>query len=231
MKIFVAMTSDGWIPSRVHTRVVQMEQESRGELDYHLYDGEGFVGRARNKATTDFLLSKEHTHLMCIDSDQVYVAAQIRQLAGHDRPIVGGFYAKKRERTAWVANRLPGEEVDPVTGLLRVLYMPSGFLLIKREVIERMVKKRAVEPYDTDDGTNREEWEFWPIGVPKGTRRYLGEDWQFCRIAAKLGYNIYGDTRCIVGHYGGVVFPLAIDVEAQRRIAQLEKELAELRGA
>ncbi len=37
-------------------------------------------------------------------------------------------------------------------------------------------------------------------------RRKLSEDFAFCRLARRCGEKVFADTRCQVGHVGGVDF-------------------------
>jgi len=38
--------------------------------------------------------------------------------------------------------------------------------------------------------------------------RKMSEDWHFCNEARRLGYTVYGDTKVLLRHAGGAVYPL-----------------------
>jgi len=46
---------------------------------------------------------------------------------------------------------------------------------------------------------------------------YLSEDWLFCDMARRAGFNVFADTHVLLNHVGQVTFPL------QSQVAQLQK--------
>lgn len=175
--------------------------------------GDSLVSRARNTLTAKFLDSN-CTHLLFIDSDLVFSADQIKRLLDHDREVVAGFYPKKKDGPAieWVCNVFNGLTPPTDTGLQRIDYAGTGFLLIKREVFERMIAAYGPQlKYHPDSHPQDIEYDFWSVGVyedKKGFRRYLSEDWFFCQRWLDLGGEIYGDTRVILRHIGTASYPL-----------------------
>ncbi len=172
--------------------------------------GDSLIPRARNRLTAAFLKT-DCTHLLFIDSDQIFHPAQVARLLSHNVQVVAGFIPKKQEKLQWVCNNYEGTETD-ANGLRTMRHMGSGFMLIRRDVFELMRDAcgEYIE-YVPDESSDKIEWDFWSVGVKtmeNGTRSYLSEDWYFCERCRELGIPVYGDTHVAIGHIGDVVFPL-----------------------
>lgn len=173
--------------------------------------GDSLVSRARNTLSAQFLKT-DCTHLLWIDSDIIFKPEDVARLASHDVGVVAGFYPKKQAELAWVCNALAEPAaVDPTTGLQPVRYMGTGFMLIAREVFERMRNEYPDIAFTPDGKEEETEWDFWQVGVykfPDGFRRYLSEDWWFCQRCLDMGIQVHADTRIVVQHIGEVAYPL-----------------------
>lgn len=185
--------------------------------------GDSDISRARNNLTAGFLKS-DCTHLLFIDSDLVFDAAHVQRMLSHDLDIVGGFYPKKKqsEIAEWVYNcKVPPPPMDE-RRLTEVNYMGTGFLMIKREVIETMIEKLGEQLiYEVDDAAGMVNFDIWRRGVyqyPDGRRRYLTEDWYFCQTAIDLGFKVYGDNGVILKHSGNAVYPLVSQEKKMREL-------------
>lgn len=175
-------------------------------------EGDSLVSRARNTLTAEFLKS-DYTDLIFIDSDLVFSSEQIERIMSHDVDVVAGFYPKKQDgNLRWVTNGLAGAKPDPITGLQEVRYMGTGFLRIRRRVLEQMIEKYAsLTAFTPDHAPGTIQHDLWPVGVYQyedGTRRYLSEDWFFCQRWLDMGGKVYGDTGIVLRHVGTAVYPL-----------------------
>jgi hypothetical protein len=193
----------------------------RPPFDYQLgrLVGDADISRARNNLTMGFMKSN-CTHLLFVDSDLIFSADQIERLIGHNEDIVGGFYPKKKQTDVpeWVCNVKPSpEKMDP-RRLTEVNYMGTGFLCIRRNVIEKMLEVLGDElVYAVDENPGQFGFDLWRRGVykyPDGNRRYLTEDWYFCQTAIDLGFKVWGDNSVILKHSGNAIYPL----ESQEKI-------------
>jgi glycosyltransferase involved in cell wall biosynthesis len=179
--------------------------------------GDSLVPRARNTLTVEFLKS-DCTHLLFVDSDLVFDASHIVRMLSHDEDIVGGFYPKKQQGDPeLVFNAMvPPVKMDS-RRLTQVRYIGTGFILVKRHVIEKMVSELGDQiMFEVDGKPGTYGFDFWPVGVyhyPNGTSRYLSEDWYFCQRAIDLGFKIYGDNGVILKHSGSAVYPLKTQEE------------------
>ncbi len=171
----------------------------------------GSVALSRDILARLCLDMKECSGVLMIDADMKWKPEHALQILNHNKPIIGGVYARKQIDSRWVMTGLEGEEVDEKTGLLKVKEIGTGFLWIAREVLEKMVKEMPEIEFDAADenGKVRPMWNFFFQGVRN--RRLLGEDYGFCDTARKLGYDIYADTKCIIPHTGNADYPLPHD--------------------
>jgi hypothetical protein len=122
----------------------------------------------------------------------VFEADSFERLYAHDLPIVGGLCHNRRPPYMPILMReYDGgyafvydfdREVDG-KGLIEVDATGAAFLLVKREVFERIAETKE-EPFAI---------------------RGPGEDVSFCLRAKELGYKIFVDTTVEIGHVGEVV--------------------------
>ena len=95
-----------------------------------------------------------------------------------------------------------------VTGTLPIANGGTGFMLIKREVFQNL--KRRVRWYYNDvldtAGTMKRDkiHEYFP--VPVVDHRLLSEDFAFCTIARRQGFQIWAAPWVRLGHYGSYLF-------------------------
>jgi len=172
-------------------------------------DGDPYIGRARDVIAANFLES-DCDLLGMMDADLIWTAGQWEQLIARDKDIVAGFYPKKQPKLEWVVQALPNKPEADSTGLMEVMYIGTGFMLIRRKVFERMILLYGKEIGFTDEmhPNKRRIWDFFSVGVHQPSGRYLTEDWWFCQRALDLGYKVYGDTKVILPHIGMAVYPI-----------------------
>jgi hypothetical protein len=211
MKLFIALPVYGGYDPYFINSLLQLQEEPPCSLIVRPCIGDSLVARARNKLAAEFLES-DATHMLFLDTDLIFTPQHVARLLSHDKPVIAGLYPKKQRELAWVVNTLPGQEPDE-NGLQKVKYIGTGFLMIKREVLERMAAEIPGIAYVTDAGqVQRTEHDFFPTGPmldpEQGTTRYHSEDWGFCRRALDLGYDVYADTRVALKHVGQMVYPL-----------------------
>lgn len=170
--------------------------------------GNSIIGLARNQLSADFLAS-DCTHMLFVDSDIGFNAEDVAALLSRDVDIVGGLYPYKSvDRADFVCNALPEAPPDR-DGLREVLYLGTGFLMIRRRVFSAMLARFGSAIAYRSDYQPRTEHDFWPVGVhqyPDGRSRHLSEDWYFCERARQCGFRIYADTRVRLRHAGTHIF-------------------------
>jgi hypothetical protein len=93
-------------------------------------------------------------------------------------------------------------------GFAEVLDGPTGFLLIKRDVFKKLEAKYP-ELNCVNDHQNRDLDEYhacFDCMIDPQTRRYLSEDYAFCRRVQQMGGQIFADCMTVLGHVGNIRF-------------------------
>lgn len=180
-------------------------------IGYELYPifFESLVCRARNAAVANFLDS-DCTHLLFIDSDIEFNPQSVTKLLLHNKDVICGLYPKKyfvmerlEKNQEIVDFPLAGEVVFNAEGLLDSTYLPTGFLLIKREVFSKMIKEYPELHYENDiSGYGNSEffYNFFQVSVRNGILE--SEDWGFCSLWKAVGGQVFVDPTIELGHIG-----------------------------
>jgi hypothetical protein len=191
--------------------------------------GESLVTRARNEALAHFLANKQFTHLFWIDADIGFSADQAVRLLQADLDVVTGVYPLKRiDWTGTIPEGLTKDEfltralrypVNTTTsidaridadGFMEVSEAPTGFMCIKRAVLETMIARMPELAYvpdaPPDSPLHGHCYRFFDVMVEAETNRYLSEDYAFCRRWRDLGGKIHVDTQSKLAHHGSYTY-------------------------
>jgi len=179
------------------------------------------VVRARTNLQAKFLESK-CSHLFFIDSDIGFTTDHFHRTVDLDRDVACGVYPFKAyfspnngnpyrmpeyseflSRMRYVINLKNPTETIPQDGFVKVLDSPTGFMCIKRQVLEKMMDAYPELQYDNDmlgvENTNFHYMLWLPM---LDHRRYLTEDYAFCRRWQAIGGDIWADMRSTLTHTG-----------------------------
>lgn len=186
---------------------------------------DSLVTRARNTLVAYFLGNPHATHLMFIDADIRFEPESVLKLVTHEKDVVGGAYPKKS--IDWNAIKsasadFPAEHLKYVGAEYAVNYLkrPSadveevkdlatGFLLMKRSVIEKMTKAYGDLQYkNTMIKDSRFDQNFFALFDTSidSDKVYLSEDYTFCRRWQKLDGKIFVDRSISLDHIGTYTF-------------------------
>lgn len=97
------------------------------------------------------------------------------------------------------------ERIHIKDNILKVKHIATGFMMIKRHVIESMIKAFPSTKY-TDDvnflttDENKYAYALFDCSVENGT--YCSEDWVFCNRWRNMGGNIFVDVTITLTHTG-----------------------------
>ena len=104
-------------------------------------------------------------------------------------------------------------------GFIEVLDGATGFMLIKRQVFKKMAEaypnlkfksdQHLNQPHDTEfdyHDTSNWNYAFFDTTIEPETKRYLSEDYSFCRLWQKIGGKIYADILSGMTHFGNYPF-------------------------
>lgn len=180
---------------------------------------ESLIPRGRNNLVAKFLANPVATHLMWIDSDIKWEPEAVLRMALYDAGVVCGLYPMKGMPIRYVLNALPGgRRVGP---LLEVSTAGTGFMLIKRSIIEKLIEAMPETKYkdSLNLGAQFEPhmYALFDTMIDK-SGHYLSEDWTFCkRVREKLNVPIWIDTEVKLDHFGA--FNFQGDVNEIKRLA------------
>ena len=164
---------------------------------------ESLIPRGRNNLVAKFLFNQAATHLMFIDVDLGFDAESILRLLVANQDLVGGVYPMKRIPIRYVINTVPNPVVNG--DLIEVSTLGTGFMLVKREVILKMIAAHPELKYRDNIGIGA-QFEPFMYGLfdtmidPDGN--YLSEDWTFCYLWRLMGGKVFADTGIKLDHTG-----------------------------
>ena len=165
-------------------------------------NNDSLVHRARMKIAKTFLDRKEFSHLFWIDADIEYGPADIAALWNLTADIAVGVYAMKKREEQWFAAWKDGalvKDLDRWKGPTPVDYAGTGFMLIKRAVLETLAE---IVPHFDDDVKDIPALFMTPIH----NGGLESEDYHFCRIAREAGFKIIMDPKVRLKHWGSYAF-------------------------
>ena len=198
---------------------------------------ESLVTRARNVLVAYFLHSN-FTRLMFIDADIEYQVEDVIKLIAYDKDVVVGAYPKKgvnwqRIRESVRNNNEPfndkqiaafgsdyainfkflnreQKQIAIENGLVRLHDGATGFMMIKRSAIDKMIEAYPDLKYNNDLNTppelNPHFYAFFDTMIDPKDKRYLSEDYCFSRRWQELGGEIWLDPSISLNHYGSFNF-------------------------
>jgi hypothetical protein len=169
---------------------------------------ESLISRARNTLTAKFLHNKESTHLMFVDADIGWEPWHLLVMLNAQKDVIGGLYPMKSLPVKWCVNGFDGAEVSEDGNLQEVSKTGTGFMLIARDVFEKLNAHPATKPFMNDIGLPAELNPFMKTYFDTAVRenRYYSEDWTFCENWRDLGGKVWVDKRVLLRHTGTYVF-------------------------
>lgn len=177
--------------------------------DYLHGSNESLITRARNSMAASFL-ETDHTHLMWIDADIEFSPDDVAALWNMDVDVAVGVYAMKKPDAAWYAAWVDGELVKDLDrfggGPVSVDYAGTGFMMIRRDVLEKMIAAYPETAYEGNDpsGGERTEYALFDTEIREGA--YLSEDYLFCQRWRDMGGEIRMNPKVRLRHIGQYAF-------------------------
>lgn len=188
------------------------------------------VTQGRNLSVGGFMESK-HTHLLFIDSDIDFEAKSIQAMIDKDKDVISVPYPMKtfnwdkmfaNFKDGKIKNpielamngntypmRLPNEDNFNIeNGCIEVSHSPTGCMLIKRSVIEKMIEKypemRISQP-TIINGKPVEKpflYNFFDTMFNPVDHTYMGEDFAFCKRWKDIGGKCHAIIDQLITHVG-----------------------------
>lgn len=204
-------------------------QQAGMPLQVLLHQGESLITRARNNCVANFLEHPNYTHLFWIDADIGFSAESAFRLLSSGYDVCAGVYPLKREQ--WPPQGVPAGttqqsfetnytrypvNTDPPAdggalvltvqpdGFIQLREAPTGFMVIKRSVFETLMAAYPDYQYisDSPGEEGKIHYRFFDVAVDPVSRRYLSEDYGFCRLWSAVGGAVYVDAQSNLTHHG-----------------------------
>jgi len=173
---------------------------------------ESLIPRGRNSLVAKFLaFEPKSTHLMFVDADIGFEPEEIIKLLLANKDVCGGLYPKKALPIQYVVNRIPNSEKDPNNpNMVEVANLGTGFMLIKRSVIQTLVDAHPELHYADAIGLDPKfdpyKYALFDTSISEDTREYLSEDYHFCKLWRSHGGKIWADLSIKLDHTGYMKF-------------------------
>ena len=185
------------------------------------------VTQGRQLCVSGFMESN-CTHMLFIDSDISFNFKMIERMINYDKeiclvpyPIKGTDHDKVRARILagetlsphLLGNQYTMSVPDPtnvkvVDGFIEVERGPAGCMLIKKEVIHKLIKEYpefTINQHTLIDGklvTRNHMYNFFDTYWNKDDKTYTGEDFYFCKLCKHAGIKMYALVDEYISHHG-----------------------------
>jgi hypothetical protein len=192
-------------------------------------DGDALITRARASLVAQFLDDPSATHLLFIDADIGFEPEQVLRLIQCGAGMSAAVYPIKRIDWDRISSTIAAGRPNPAAaalkyvlevdnpdavicqgGFVKVRYAGTGFLMIRREVLERMcahyphLKYRRDHSLDAGTASENRFALFDCMIADDGT--YLSEDFAFCKRWSDIGGEIWADRKSALSHVGPITF-------------------------
>lgn len=240
-KFFIATPCYGGMLSEPYfksiLRLVFFCDKNSIPLQFGTIANESLVTRARNTLVA-FFMKSDCTHLVFIDGDIEFRVEDFIRLYAADKDVAVGAYPKKglswEQIKSFVLKNpncnpddmhsagseyainfqfknLQEKTIEIKEGLVRLKDAGTGFMMIKRNVIEKMFKEHPELHYKNDLNIDKDmdqySYALFDTMIDEGSRRYLSEDYTFCRRWQNMGGEVWLDPAINLNHYGNTKFP------------------------
>jgi|SRR6056300_1798771 hypothetical protein len=202
------------------------------ELMIDTTENESLVHRARNVSVGRFMQKTDCDYLMFIDADIHFDPHAVVRLVKSGHELSVACYPKKVVMWDQAASAIQnGDDRDMAmlssslvvnigatrrtieNGFVEILDGPTGFMLISRSVFKKLEEKFP-ELWCKNDHQNRDFDEYhaaFDCMIDPDSKRYLSEDYAFCRRWQQIGGKIFADVNTTLGHVGNLPFSGCMD--------------------
>ena len=202
--------------------------------------GDPYLSKARNRLAADFLTKwQAASHLFFLDDDIGWPGHKVAEFVQREEDVIGGIYPKKADDAQWPMQLDADKDGNLIerNGLYRAMLAPTGFLCVRRHVMEKMAAT-AEQYLDTTHPTAPPfHWNIFDMGwfLPDGTRpmpaagrkgEFWGEDYYFCRRWRDMAGEIWIDPAIEFTHSGRKAWRGSLKPALDAWIAEREKAQA-----
>ena len=185
------------------------------------------VTQGRQLCVSGFMESS-CTHMLFIDSDISFNYKMIERMINHDKEIcLVPYPIKGTDHDKVKARILAGDTLSPhllgnqytmsvpdstnvkvTDGFIEVERGPAGCMLIKKEVIHKLIKEYpefTINQHTLIDGKlvkRNHMYNFFDTYWNKDDKTYTGEDFYFCKLCKHAGIKMYALVDEYISHHG-----------------------------
>jgi len=231
--VFVATPCFGGLVSQHYMQsvlaLVQFAARANFDITLALLGHDSLITRSRNTLVSQFFETGA-THLLFIDADICFEPEQVYHMLRFDREFVGGIYplkvidwsspAIKRAAAAqesfstapllYVGTLCAAKDRESEGRFSTAIYCGGGFMLLKREVVERMIaaypETRYMSAHAYSSFKSGKNYALFDCMIDKDTGVYVSEDFAFCQRWRDIGGKIWLDTEGKLIHIGAYNF-------------------------
>lgn len=196
---------------------------------------ESLITRGRNTLVSYFMEYTEATHLFFIDADIEFQAIDVLRMVHYDKPVVVGAYPKKAIDWESIFRHATNENKDTLhhygskyainfditetngtyrmqvtDNLIKLQDASTGFMCIQKNVIQQLFDTHPELKYKNDINVDQKfekhMYALFDTMIDPSSKRYLSEDYTFCRRWQALGGTILLDPRTNLNHIGHFSF-------------------------
>lgn len=201
-------------------------------LSFQLFKS-SLVTQGRNLCVAAFLNDSKSTHLLFVDSDIAFKPESLFNLLKADKDVISVPYPLKDINWAKAEKMLKegklktrhdlkykgfyrypfkvedNNNIKVNNGVIEVTHSPTGFMLIKREVIEKMIEHYGEEYEIVQENVINGSLQkvnnlynfFDTMHVPEN-KHYIGEDFAFCKRWKAIGGKCHAYVMDEITHVG-----------------------------
>lgn len=170
--------------------------------------GDPYVHKARNRLASGYLREyPDAPKLFLLDDDLGWPEEKVLQFVSRPEDVICGVYPKKTDDTDFPVEMLLRDgKVVQQDGLYEAALAATGFMCIRREVLERCAEDSGRYP-QIEKGGDYWCWDLFRTGFiadePGGkVGRWWGEDYFFAVMCRHLGFRVWIDPDIEFTHRG-----------------------------
>lgn len=214
------------VPAEVHAQMLQpiFDQHMREhtiDLGIHTMAGESLLPRGRNHLAQQ-ALTGQWDKLFFIDADAGWTPEDFWRVVSSNKMIVAGtcplkifpislnflpfkddehYFREAIRSPESLANLRAGHGADEI----KIPFIGTAFMCINTEVLKRLAEVTPQYQYPNPMTANLEtHWDFFNCSPVNET--YMSEDWGFCDLARRNGFDVYMNSAVCINHTGNWTF-------------------------
>ena len=209
------------------------------------------VTQGRNLCVSNFMESEDsYSHFLFIDSDIDFEPETIFKMIEADKEVIAAPYPLKAIDWDKIHRRVNAKEMDaemmskmgftwPIKlenqkeisvekGVMQVSHAPTGCMLIKKQVFEKMIKAfpnlKIEQPtiVNGKESTSPYYYNFFDTYHEPETKRYYGEDFGFCKRWTDIGGKCYLYVKDDITHVGEYKYTGNLLVDMKQNLKKID---------